>query len=51
VSEGGVLIGGKTPPVDNQDPAMISRNPPMMEALSGSLRMVIPRKTETAGLT
>ena len=42
---------GKATPVDNQHPAMISRNPTMMAVLSGSARTVMPRKTETAGLT
>ena len=46
-----VTAGGKAPPVDNQDPRIISRNPTMMAALSGSPSKVTPRRTETAGLT
>src|SRR5258708_2759931 len=45
------LSGAGTPPVDSQDPAMISRNPTMIAALSGSPSKVTPRRTETAGLT
>lgn len=42
---------GSLPPVDSQDPAMISRKPAMVAAVSGSLSRVTPRRTDTAGLT
>jgi len=44
-------FSGITPLVDNHDPRRINMNPMIIAALSGSLRRVTPRKTETAGFT